>query len=318
MDLFDEHYLGMLAAEAFIRRAAALNLPFMLKGSYVTRQYFANPLDREPQDLDWVYVGGRLGSEAEARALFDEWVIRVTEHFEPDGAVFDNFRKNAFWRGIDYAMADDFPTVNTDLICQLYQADGSTRLIGLGLDVSFNLPMDVPSEPLYYIPLQGEPFLVEHSTPPALQVAWKLHQTLVRPRLKDLFDLRHLLRHPDFTAAVRQQALEALRRECRADGTDPTRLRYLLAGELAPLYPQQDVEEIWQHWRHQRDYSAAYRATKGFVWHSDRASHITDPQKLPATLADFAQQLRDAFAAAGFAAEAPLTEAARRKPASKR
>jgi hypothetical protein len=39
----------------------------------------------------------------------------VTELDLDDGVMFRSFRENAFWRYIDYAMADDFPTVNTDI-----------------------------------------------------------------------------------------------------------------------------------------------------------------------------------------------------------
>ena len=296
-----------LANEAFIRRAAAVAGPFMLKGSYLTRQYFANPAERHPNDLDFTYLGGRLGDGEQARVVLDAWMTHVTELTLDDGWAFRSFRENAFWRLIDYAMADDFPTVNTDLLCWRVGQEPADKDAAepIAVDVSFNLPMDLPSVPLRYQPAQGPPFVVPHTAPLALQVAWKLHQTLVRPRLKDLFDLLHLLRHPDFTATASQQALAALRQECRADGTDPGRLGYLLAGNLAPLYPQQDAEEIWQYWRHQRDYSAAYRATRGFVWHSDRASFITDPTTLPTTLAEFAQQLRNALAMAGFVAAAP-------------
>lgn len=48
--------IELLAYEAFIRRASELGLPFMLKGSYVTRQYFTDPALRTPHDLDWVYM----------------------------------------------------------------------------------------------------------------------------------------------------------------------------------------------------------------------------------------------------------------------
>ena len=46
----------MIAHEAFIRRAVEINMPFMLKGSYVTRQYFDKITDRIPNDLDFVYL----------------------------------------------------------------------------------------------------------------------------------------------------------------------------------------------------------------------------------------------------------------------
>ncbi|GAB3637053.1 hypothetical protein GCM10027422_26430 [Hymenobacter arcticus] len=282
--------LEVLAYEAFIRRAAELDQPFMLKGSYVTRQYFEHPADRVPNDLDWVYLEP-IADVATARALFDDWVTKITELPMPDGIVFRSFRENAFWRSIDYAMADDFPTVSTDVECWI----NGEHFDGLWLDISFNLPIDLPSQFLEYRPLQGDAFLVAHTTPLALQVAWKLHQTLVRPRFKDLFDLLHLVRHPNFTATAQQQALQALRKECRADGTDPGRLRWLLAGDLAPLFAKEPVATTWQWWRHGPPTDRGYQ-----IGTTDDAAHITDATQLPATLAGFQQQLQNAFQQAGF------------------
>ncbi|MBD2769467.1 nucleotidyl transferase AbiEii/AbiGii toxin family protein [Hymenobacter sp. BT664] len=281
--------LEMRAYEAFIRRAAALDFPFMLKGSYVTRQYFAQPTDRTPQDLDWVYTG-RIGSPAEAKTVFDDWATRVTELAQDDGVVFQSFQKNAFWRMIDYAMADDFPTINTDLECWV---DGE-HFENFTLDISFNLPLELPSEPLIYQPLQGEAFYLPHTPPLALQVAWKLHQTLVRPRFKDLFDLLHLVRHPSFNETTRERALEALKKECRADNTDFGRLRWLLTGNLQPLYGTPTAEALWQAWRHN---SSAFVPSQ---FYEQRAVHITDAKQLPETLAGFEQQLQKSFQHAGF------------------
>lgn len=160
---YDDNFL---ANEAFIRRAAAVAGPFMLKGSFVTRQYFDDPSQRIPNDLDWTYLGKLSGVE-QARAVFNDWVIQVTELPMDDGISFRSFRENAFWRMIDYAMDDDFPTVNTDLEYQI--AGGEPQQ--LSLDISFNLPMAVPSVPLWYQPAQGAPFTVSHTTPLSLQVA---------------------------------------------------------------------------------------------------------------------------------------------------
>lgn len=218
-----------------------------------------------------------------------------------DGVRFRSFRENAFWRMLDYAMGDDFPTTNTDLVCWVDEQEFDR----FSLDISFNLPLDVPSEPLWYQPIRGEPFLVPHATPLALQVAWKLHQTLVRPRFKDLFDLLHLLKHPGFTPAVRQQTLTALASECSADGTDLGRLRWLLAGNLAPLFADARVAEAWLAWRHGKPAGYSWQPAS-YEW----ASTITDSSKLPKYLADFQQQLQATFWHAGFEAIIPELPAA--------
>jgi hypothetical protein len=290
----------LLAYEAFIRRASELALPFMLKGSYVTRQYFADPSLRIPHDLDWVYLYP-IESAEEAERIFTKWATTATELAAADGVRFRSFRENAFWRILDYAMADDFPTTNTDLVCWV---DGE-QFDWFSLDISFNLPLDAPSEPLWYQPVRGEPFWVPHATPLALQVAWKLHQTLVRPRFKDLFDLLHLLRHPRFTPAVRQQTLNALASECAADSTNLGRLRWLLAGDLAPLFASRRLADEWLAWRHGRP-GGSHSSLAIY----DVAAAITDPDQLPRSLPDFQLLLRAAFHDAGFEADIAALPAA--------
>lgn len=289
----EQENFELIAYEAFIRRASKLELPFMLKGSYVTRQHFPNPALRTPHDIDWVYLHP-IGSAEEAERIFSDWATQITELAADDGVRFRSFRENAFWRILDYAMADDFPTTNTDLVCWV---DGQ-EFDRFSLDISFNLPLDVPSEPLWYQPVRGKPFLVPHATPLALQVAWKLHQTLVRPRFKDLFDLLYLLKRSDFTPAVRHQTLAALAKECAADGTNLGRLRWLLAGKLAPLFTQTRVAEAWLAWRHGRPVNYNWRPPS-YEW----AASVTDPTSLPRHLEDFEQQLRLAFLFAGFEEE---------------
>ncbi|UOQ71961.1 nucleotidyl transferase AbiEii/AbiGii toxin family protein [Hymenobacter cellulosilyticus] len=291
MDILTVQQREFLVYEAFIRRAAQLNLPFMLKGSYVTRQYFANPADRIPGDLDWLYMEP-LAEVSSAREVFNDWVVQVTEQAAHDGVRFRSFRENAFWRTIDYAMDDDFPTVNTDLA---YWLDGEEKLDEIPLDISFNLPLSVPSVPLLYRPLHGEPFLVPHTAPLALQISWKIHQTLVRPRFKDLFDLIHLLRHPDFTYTTRQQALQALVDECQTDETNVHRLRHLVAGKLAPLFPD-GVSASWDAWRH----GIQPRGRNIIFYFREQAEFLTNETNLPTHLSDFEAQVREAFQQAGF------------------
>jgi hypothetical protein len=237
MQMSEYDLLQMLTYEAFLRRAAELDMPFMLKGSYVTRQYFANPADRIPNDLDWVYMR-RLDDPQDASTIFGNWMIEITEMIENDGVVFRSFREDAFWRRIDYAMADDFPTINTDLQVKEGGVDRCQ------IDISFNLDIGVEPVPLLYKPLRGKPFVIPYTAPLALQVSWKLHQTLVRPRYKDFIDLVHLLRHPAFTPEVREQAKEALRKECEADGTDPGRVGYLLMGSWGKLNMPSSLWEV--------------------------------------------------------------------------
>jgi hypothetical protein len=284
MNISEEKRNEIIVYEGFLRRASSLPLPFLLKGSFVTRQYFSNPGDRIPNDLDWLYMNPLTGKDETAKAL-DEWMIQVTETVENDGVQFKSFRENAFWRMIDYAMDDDFPTVNTDLACSL---DG-VSLYPCQIDVSYNLPVDAPPVPLLYTPLRGKPFTIPYTVPLALQVSWKLHQSLVRTRFKDLFDLMHLVVHADFTPEVLQQSLQALVKECAKDRTNPARLQYLLNGSWDALFHMKE-DSPWIMWR--------YRTAQ--LPFDDRAESITNPDKLPKSLADFKLQFEDALLTAGF------------------
>ena len=201
----------LIAFEGFLRRAAEIDAPFMLKGSLLTRQYFDIPTKRIAQDLDFVYLEFLDESEI-AKSIFSNWATNVTETTLFDDLTFDSFQKNAFWRSIDYAMSEDFPTVNTDLICHLAGEE-----IDIDLDISFNLDIDFSPEPLMYRHLIGDAFLLKYTCPYALQVSWKLHQTIVRPRLKDIFDLILLLKHEKFNATERLKILSALKKECDRD-----------------------------------------------------------------------------------------------------
>ena len=237
----------MLAQEAFIRRAAAVGGPFMLKGSFVTRQYMAHPAQRIPQDLDWVCLTPAQ-SEEQMRGLLNAWATAVTEQPATDGFTLRSFRENTFWRMMDYAMSDDFPTVNTDIGIWLPgypRAD--TTMLSLSVDVSFNLMVDPPPVPLIYQPIEGDPFYLPLTCPLALQVAWKLHQTLVRPRYKDITDLIALLTVPAFDANTRWAALQAFAQECHADKVRPQKLRYYLTEEIiadSRRFDQRDSPEL--------------------------------------------------------------------------
>jgi len=279
----------MLAYEAFIRRAAEIDMPFMLKGSYVTRQYFDNPMNRIPADMDWLYTASLAGVE-EAEKAFSKWATAVTEYPMHDGVVFKSFSENAFWRMIDYAMADDFPTVNTDLSCSV-EGNGFETL---QLDISFNLPVEAPPVPLLYKPLKGQPFTIPYTAPISLQVAWKLHQTLVRLRWKDILDLIYLLQHPLYNQEAIQQTLDALVKECRKDNINLSRIKLLVTDDLKNFFQSRSLIDSWNWWRHQQH--AVHYPYSSF----DRAEFITDVTLLPINLSVFTQQFADALYKSGF------------------
>lgn len=234
--------MKILAYEAFIRRAAQVDAPFMLKGSFVGRHYFPSIDQRLPVDMDWLCLDRLEWAEA-AEQLFSDWAQSVTSLQLDDGVIFTGFSENALWRNIDYAMFQDFPTMNTDITCAV---DGCH--VDFSFDISFNLPIPLAPAPLMFQPTRGDAFIVPKTAPLALQAAWKMHQTVVRPRIKDFYDLAHFFNHPDFDAAARRQALQAFAEECRVDETCPAPLYQFAHGEWDYLFPETAGEHEFLRW----------------------------------------------------------------------
>lgn len=268
--------------EAFLRRAAALGGPFMLKGSYVTRQYLEDGWRRIPGDLDWVGLGPLDGS------VLTRWVTDVTEVQVDDGIRFRSFAENAFWRGIDYAMHDDFPTVSTDLLGWIGTAEQQIY----GMDVSFGLDLHPLPTTLIYLPLFGEPFVLRWSCALELQVAWKLHQCLVRPRFKDLLDLILILRENPLDVGAAWQALAA---ECERDAIPIHRFDWLLDATINqhPSWQARgsSFETQFRAWRHTREASG---------WESSLSSIYIGTDGIPSAATDFLIMLASGLRVAGF------------------
>lgn len=293
----DKEY-QMLANEGFIRRAAQLDMPFMLKGSYVTRQYMKDPEDRFANDLDWVYLG-EVDDVEDATRTFNTWAKAVTEIDLDDGIRFRSFSEDAFWRMIDYAMADDFPTINTDLLCYVQGQEFKIY----SMDLSFNLDVDPGPVPLFYQPMKGEPFTIPYTCPLALQIAWKLHQTIVNTRAKDIFDLICLLSSPLFDAKTREQAVQALVNECYADRVN-YRLLDWFTSEKAERYffLLESGSKNAPEFKSLHAMIAPYPFLVAFDMSNARFA-LTDKSILPAAMSTFLVQFRNALNKAGFTSE---------------
>lgn len=229
----------MIAYEAFLRRAAASELPFMLKGSFITRQYFPEHINRLTNDLDWVCLEP-LTDVGIARELLNRWMLAITHQTLNDGVRFKIFTETPVWESLDYAMHDDFPTVSAAVVCWV---DG--EMVELTVDVSLNLHIDYPPVSITYYPLRGESFILEKTAPLSLQVAWKIHQCLIGIRIKDLFDLTYLVQHPSFDQMVQEQALKALINECHIDNIDLNRLKAFWEYDITKT-GYQDTKEFIQ------------------------------------------------------------------------
>jgi hypothetical protein len=226
-----------------------------------------------------------------ASLVFSEWATAVSELELDDGVKFQRFQFNRFWRRIDYAMSDDFPTVNTDIKCWV---DGVE--VEFGMDVSFNLDVEQPPVQLLYKPLSGKDFIVPLTVPMSLQVSWKIHQTLIRPRFKDLFDLTHLVKHPAFDQKALDDALQALVNECYADGISSNKIERFLYFDIGNLFPNYSLIETWDYWRNDIKKDIFVRNISDI----GQAADITNINKLPLNLSVFLEQFERQMKKAGF------------------
>lgn len=235
-EITDQNYLDMLSFEAFLRRAATLDLPFMLKGSILTRQFYSNKKDRIVRDIDYLFFGEVKDDVEFMSSELSNWVEAVTSLSMDDNVSYRPFSENRFWRAIDYAMNDDFPTTNTDLFCTV----GNTVNPIVGLDVSWGLPLHVEPVSMLYYPLEGEPFEIPYTTPISLQLSWKLHQCIVRPRLKDIIDICYLLKDVDPSRAEIKIAITEYILECQKDEIDSKKLLCFIDGSIRAFLQEEE------------------------------------------------------------------------------
>lgn len=244
-EITDQEYLFLIAAEGFLRRASQVNAPFMLKGSLLTRQYMANKNLRQTRDLDFVYLDYiNPYDEKGAADIFSKWITEVLRVKLDDGVHFeesDGGDHHYFLQNVQYAMHDDFPTANTLVYCMI-----GNQSVDISLDISWNLPIGDNKIPLLYSPQSGEAFEVPYTVPLALQISWKLHQSIVRTRVKDLVDVILLLEDNKVDDQLRLSIAEHLFAECKKDKIDPRRIEAFENGKVSKLYVNLTAEDIRQ------------------------------------------------------------------------
>ncbi|MFK8005023.1 MAG: nucleotidyl transferase AbiEii/AbiGii toxin family protein [Saprospiraceae bacterium] len=233
-EITDKDYLVLLAAEGFLRRAAQSSEKFILKGSILTRQYLKNKNHRMARDLDYVY-GGPINTSQDATKIFDNWVKNILSTQLADDIVLARSKyEDEYWEGVDYEMNEDFPTVSS----YLYFSYKNEVEENLSFDISWNLPIEEDLVPLWYTPLEGEPFLIPFTVPLVLQISWKLHQTIIRPRAKDVFDVIMLLENNKLTDEEIDKVVHHFVAECRKDKKSPKLLFHFLNGDVVNLFPE--------------------------------------------------------------------------------
>lgn len=191
--LSQNDHVKLYANEAFLRRASMIGSNFMIKGSFVTREYMDMPSLRYPVDLDFVAMTDIQDSEKLALYL-SKWVNAVTAYPCHDDVVFEVFDKHhTDWEINNYPkIVDDFETVFQTLYCTI-----NHQKIAINLEISINLPI---YRHLNYIsPISINTALdtlyFEYSPSLEAQIAWKIDQTIIYPRIKDLYDLSFMINY---------------------------------------------------------------------------------------------------------------------------
>lgn len=203
------------AYESFLRRFALSYYAhdLMLKGSFLTHQIFP---ERIPADLDFVCLK-RFDTKEKMAGFISNCLKEIIQIDIQDGIEFKLLEYDYTTWTHDYMVSDDFPTMSEGLHAIV---DGEE--IFIGFDFSFNLQLfDEPIE-IEYQPYTGESFLIAKTTSVETQIAWKLHQTMVNPRHKDILDLTYLLKHTSYIANedARRVTYQTLENECARDGLD--------------------------------------------------------------------------------------------------
>jgi len=286
----------MQAYEGFIARATSFNSPFALKGSFLTRQFCANPANRLPADLDW-YCTQTFGDIEDAEKIFNIWLMTVCHSDLKDGVRFKRLDSdNIYWENSDYAMYNHFATVNTEI-----KAFIGDEKISLNIEISFN--WSVPFEPvtIEYQPAQGAKFIVPKAAPLPIQLSWKMHQCIIEPRVKDFVDLYLLLENVNIDAHTENlvdETTKYLLAELKASDTENYRVGDFFSHNFANLFYDLDAEEFWEFWRNDM-----LDKLKNDYWEYTTYSDLYQIENFPYQLSDFWALLANTLATVGFTRE---------------
>lgn len=244
MELDPAKHAEIKAYEEIIRRAALINAPFMLKGSFVTRSYFPNPENRIPGDLDWVYLE-KMTDPKETERIFTNWLRQIVA-MEGQGSIKLNLPENHYWLMVDYAMEDDFPTVYG---CLTFWDDALKTGDDLDIEISFNLPVKNESLPCAIQLLDQSIVNFPHCPTLEIQIAWKLHQCIIRPRFKDIVDLDAMFRSTSYRDIMRDKIIDLLLEECQLNKDNTFLIASFFAQDYEVLFQRMDLKQEWLNWR---------------------------------------------------------------------
>lgn len=195
------------------------NLPFVAKGSFLTKQYHENPIKRlgnggdidlicckdiklnKPEIIDYDSchdylreIEKLLQPEITAILYKAEELLQKKLHLlepsnfikilnEPDG-YSRIFKDELNFYLVNYALDGDFTTVGLCIDDFGYEIE---------IDIAVDMPISFEPERILYKKLDGSEEYFEKTTPLLYQMAWKMHQMICRPRIKDMDDIMRFI-----------------------------------------------------------------------------------------------------------------------------
>ena len=205
----------------------ANNLPFIAKGSFLTSQYHKNPQARllNGGDIDLIYdnTNGAIktpkicdydsyhGFLRQIEKLLKNELIDIFYKLEEimtkklnltkrpsfilefEKLGYDRIFKDGgeiYLFLVNYATDGDFTTVGLEIT--------TDNIDYIEIDIAIDMPVHFQPETILYKTITGKEVTLKNTTPLIYQTAWKIHQILARPRLKDLDDVIRFLPHIDF------------------------------------------------------------------------------------------------------------------------
>ena len=250
----------------------ANNLPFVAKGSFLTSQYHKDPQARllNGGDIDLIYHGGngtipklctfdydgctQFLQEVETLLKHDlmdifyklgEIMTRRLELTEKPGFIYelDEFGYDKLFERswciypflVNYAADGDFATIGLEI---------SDPYLFTEIDIAIDMPVHFQPETILYRTLAGKEVMLKNTTPLIYQTAWKIHQIIVRPRMKDLDDVIRFLPHIDFEDRhIFELFFDEIISECELTND---KIYKTLIDTLKKLFTKEEAMQIFQ------------------------------------------------------------------------
>lgn len=218
--------------EAFLKRLALVEGPFALKGSLLTRQYLEDESIRKAQDMDFLCTK-KIDDKEDAYNLFSEWLNEATKINFEDGVIFSPFEDYTDWVDFSYETFDDFETVNTEVEGKYIDKEGKGSHFSINIDISFDFQTTAEIVPLTYKSEFFGDIPLKKTIPLPIQIAWKLHQTIISPRFKDIVDLCYLIENPLYKKEDVETTLREVKWECDLLHLNQNAPKLVLIGDLS-------------------------------------------------------------------------------------